>query len=104
MMSVLKKLLAILVIILVAGTIVWYLYFYKPTMLPESVEDIYSAAKKADALQSAELQSSIRALERNDASEIIWGDRFLRWTVLAYTLWMKLKSPKAAAILIGSLL
>jgi len=26
-------------------------------------------------------------LEKNDRGRVIYGDRFMRWTILAYTLW-----------------
>lgn len=48
---------------------------------------IEKAALKAERIQADELQHTIEALRRNDGSRVIWGDRFLRWTVLAYTLW-----------------
>jgi hypothetical protein len=83
-----KLLLAGLLVLLVTGSLVWYLYLgTQERSSAESVNDIYEAAKKADALQDAELRASVTALERNDGTKIIWGDRFLRWTVLAYTLW-----------------
>jgi hypothetical protein len=82
-----RVVLAILLAALIAGSVSWYVYINRPENQPESVTDIEQAARKADALQAAELDASIAALEHNDSSKIIWGDRFLRWTVLAYTLW-----------------
>jgi hypothetical protein len=82
-----KPLLAGILVLLVVGCAGSILYLSQQPMSSENVQDIDTAAKKADALQSAELQASITALERNDGGKIIWGDRFLRWTVLAYTIW-----------------
>jgi len=58
---------------------------------------IEKAALKAERIQAFELQHTIDALHRNDGSRVIWGDRFLRWTVLAYTLW-KLDQGDASII------
>jgi hypothetical protein len=82
-----KLLLASSLIFLALGSLVSYLYVGREVLSPENVGDIELAAKKVKALQSAELQASVKALEQNGGSKIIWGDRFLRWTVLAYTIW-----------------
>ncbi len=76
-----------LLVFLTFGATLWYLSTNRRLSVPESIADLDMAAKKADSIQSAELQASIIALERNNGNKIIWGDRFLRWTILAYTLW-----------------
>lgn len=74
-------------VIVIVGALVWHFYLGEQARSAESVADVELAAKKAEAIQSSELEASIEALERNDRDKVIWGDRFLRWTVLAYTIW-----------------
>ena len=64
-----------------------YLFGARGASFPPGLTPIEKAALKAERIQADELQQTIDALRRNDGSRVIWGDRFLRWTVLAYTLW-----------------
>ena len=84
-----KITLAALVIVLVIGGYALCQYFLpqKPQEYPPGLSDIEKAALKADRIQARELQDVTRALRENDVKTLIFGDRFLRWTVLAYTLW-----------------
>jgi len=84
-----KITLAALVIVLVIGGYALCEYFLpqKPQEYPLGLSDVEKAALKADRIQARELEDVTRALRENDAKRVIWGDRFLRWTVLAYTLW-----------------
>jgi len=54
---------------------------------PSGLSTIEKAALKAERIQAEELRAATEALKKSDGSKIIYGDRFLRWTVLAYTLW-----------------
>jgi len=54
---------------------------------PAGLSTIEKAALKAERIQAEELRAVTEAMKKNDSSKIIYGDRFLRWTVLAYTLW-----------------
>jgi len=51
------------------------------------MSDVDKAAMKANGIQAKELIEVTDALKRNDGRKVIYGDRFMRWTVLAYTLW-----------------
>jgi len=65
-----------------------YITFKRPEVnYPAGLSTIEKAALKAEKIQAEELRAVTEALKKNDSSKIIYGDRFLRWTVLAYTLW-----------------
>jgi len=77
-----------LVIVLIIVLSSWYLAFRQPEVsYPAGLSIIEKAALKAERIQAEELEAVTEALKKNDSSKIIYGDRFLRWTVLAYTLW-----------------
>lgn len=84
-----KLLLALLLIALGTGGFFSYRYLFqeREASFPSGLTAIEKAALKAERIQADELQQTIDALRRNEKSRVIWGDRFLRWTVLAYTLW-----------------
>jgi len=66
----------------------WYLTIKQPQVsYPAGLSTIEKAALKAERIQAEELRAVTEALRKNDSGKIIYGDRFLRWTVLAYTLW-----------------
>jgi len=76
------------VIFLVAGFVICRLFYAHPAIeYPPELTKIDKAALKAEQMQSKELREVIEALRKKEAGRTIWGDRFLRWTVLAYTLW-----------------
>jgi len=76
------------VILLVAGLVIYQLFYAQPAIeYPPELTKIEKAAFKAEQIQSKELREVVEALSKKDARRTIWGDRFLRWTVLAYTLW-----------------
>jgi len=86
----LRRTLAIsaLVLVLIVVLSSWYIAFKKPEVsYPPGLSAIEKAALKAERIQAEELKAVAEALKKNDSSKIIYGDRFLRWTVLAYTLW-----------------
>ena len=75
-----------LVLIVVLSS--WYIAFKQPEVsYPMGFSTVEKAALKAERIQAKELEAVTEALKKNDGSKIIYGDRFLRWTVLAYTLW-----------------
>jgi len=77
-----------LVIVLILVLSSWYIAFKQPEVsYPAGLSTIEKAALKAERIQAEELEAVTEALKKNDSSRIIYGDRFLRWTVLAYTLW-----------------
>ena len=80
---------ALLLIALGTGGFFSYRYLFqeREASFPSGLTAIEKAALKAERIQADELQQTIDALRRNEKSRVIWGDRFLRWTVLAYTLW-----------------
>jgi len=84
-----KVALIALVMVLVIGGFALYQYFLaqKPEEYPTGLSDVEKAALKADRIQARELEDVVRALREDDGKRVIFGDRFLRWTVLAYTLW-----------------
>jgi len=66
----------------------WYMTSKRPEVsYPAGLSTIEKAALKAERIQAEELRAVTEALKKEDGSKIIYGDRFLRWTVLAYTLW-----------------
>lgn len=66
----------------------WYMTSRQPEVsYPAGLSAIEKAALKAERIQAEELRAVTEALKKNDSSKIIYGDRFLRWTVLTYTLW-----------------
>jgi len=77
-----------LVILLIVILSSWYIAFKWPEVnYPAGLSTIEKAALKAEKIQAEELRAVTEALKKNDSGRIIYGDRFLRWTVLAYTLW-----------------
>jgi len=77
-----------LVIVLIVILSSWYIAFKQPEVsYPAGFSAIEKAALKAERIQAEELSAVAEALKKNDSSKIIYGDRFVRWTVLAYTLW-----------------
>jgi len=76
-----------LVIVFIIVLSSWYIAFKQPEVrYPAGLSTIEKAALKAERIQAEELRAVTEALKKNDSSKIIYGDRFLRWTVLAYTL------------------
>lgn len=65
----------------------WHFFMVPQVQYPPGMSTIDKAALKAERIQAKELREVIEALEKNDHAKIIYGDRFMRWTVLAYTLW-----------------
>ncbi len=81
-------LISIIVLLVLMLSFISYQHFFKPPIrYPAGMSDVDKAAMKADDIQARELREVMDALERNDSSKVIYGDRFMRWTVLAYTLW-----------------
>jgi len=77
-----------LVIVFIIVLSSWYIAIKQPEVrYPAGLSTIEKAALKAERIQAEELRSINGAMKKNDSSKIIYGDRFLRWTVLAYTLW-----------------
>jgi len=77
--------LAIVLIVILSS---WYMASKQPEVsYSAGLSTIEKAALKAERIQAEELKAVTEALKKNDSSKIIYGDRFLRWTVLAYTLW-----------------
>lgn len=77
-----------LVIVLIIVLSSLYIAFKKQEVsYPAGLSTIEKAALKAERIQAEELIAVTEALKKSDSSKIIYGDRFLRWTVLAYTLW-----------------
>jgi len=77
-----------LVIVLIIVLSSWYIAFRQlEVSYPAGLSIIEKAALKAERIQAEELEAVTEALKKSDSSKIIYGDRFLRWTVLAYTLW-----------------
>jgi len=77
--------LAIVLIIVLSSL---YVDFKQPEVsYPSGLSTIEKAALKAERIQAEELRAATEALKKSDGSKIIYGDRFLRWTVLSYTLW-----------------
>jgi len=77
-----------LVIVVIVVLSSWYVAFKQPEVsYPSGLTTIEKAALKAERIQAEELRAVTEALKKNDSGKIIYGDRFLRWTVLAYTLW-----------------
>lgn len=77
-----------LVIVLIVVLSSWYITSRQPEVsYPAGLSTIEKAALKAERIQAQELKAVTEALKKNDSSKIIYGDRFLRWTVLAYALW-----------------
>jgi len=77
-----------LVIVLIVILSSWYIASeQREVSYPAGLSTIEKAALKAERIQAEELKAVTEALKKNDSSKIIYGDRFLRWTVLAYTLW-----------------
>jgi len=77
-----------LVIVLIVLLSSWYIASKQPEVrYPAGLSTIEKAALKAERIQAEELRAVTEALKKNDSGKIIYGDRFLRWTVLAYTLW-----------------
>jgi len=77
-----------LVIVFIIVLSSWYIGFKQPEVrYPAGLSTIEKAALKAERIQAEELRSVNEAMKKNDSSKIVYGDRFLRWTVLAYTLW-----------------
>ena len=76
----------VLVLIVVLSS--WYIASRQPEVsYPAGFSTIEKAALKAERIHAEELRAVTEALKKSDSSKIIYGDRFLRWTVLAYTLW-----------------
>ncbi|KPV62740.1 MAG: hypothetical protein AOA65_1635 [Candidatus Bathyarchaeota archaeon BA1] len=84
-----KTLLIFIILLVLAISFLSYQQFFTqpPIQYPPGMSTIDKAALKAERIQAKELQGVIEALKQNDHGKIIYGDRFLRWTVLAYTLW-----------------
>jgi len=77
-----------LVIVLIIVLSSLYTAFKEPEVsYPSGLSTIEKAALKAERIQAEELRAATEALKKSDGSKIIYGDRFLRWTMLAYTLW-----------------
>jgi len=77
-----------LVIVFIIVLSSWYIAFKQPEVsYPAGLSTIEKAALKAERIQAEELRAVTEAMKKNDSSKIIYGDRFLRWTILAYTLW-----------------
>jgi len=77
-----------LVIVFIIVLSSWYIAIKQPEVrYPAGLSTIEKAALKAERIQAEELRSVNGAMKKNDSSKIVYGDRFLRWTVLAYTLW-----------------
>jgi len=77
-----------LVIVFIIVLSSWYIAFKQPEIsYPAGLSTIEKAALKAERIQAEELRAVNEAMKKNDSSKIIYGDRFLRWTILAYTLW-----------------
>ena len=76
-----------LVIVLIIVLSSLYTAFKEPEVsYPSGLSTIEKAALKAERIQAEELRAATEALKKSDGSKIIYGDRFLRWTMLAYTL------------------
>jgi len=81
-------LLAVVLFVLILSFFSYQHFFVKPpSPYPPGMSDVDKAAMKADGIQANELREVTDALKRNDSGKVIYGDRFMRWTVLAYTLW-----------------
>lgn len=79
-------------LLLVATIVAIFLcvYYFRPFSLvgyPSGMSSVDKAALKAARIQEKELAEVTPALSANDGNRIIYGDRFIRWTVLAYTLY-----------------
>lgn len=80
-------LLVIILFILVFSFFAYQYLIPKQPEYPPGMSAIDKAALKADRIQTEELNAVIKALKDNDNGRVVYGDRFMRWTVLAYTLW-----------------
>lgn len=81
------SLIAIFFIVMLLFLAYWHFLAAPPVLYPPGMSTIDKAALKAERIQTKELREVIEALKKNDHVKIIYGDRFMRWTVLAYTLW-----------------